>query len=220
MNAGERYKALCCDVAAIAERSGRDPDSITIVAISKQHSVAAIRSVYDAGCRHFGESRIQEALPKMAALSLSVNWHMVGHLQRNKASRAVAAFDWIHSVDTPALARKIAAADGRPRIFLQVNVSGEVTKRGLTPEEWQHELDTLLMLPHLTIQGMMMMAPFTDDAAALRHYFSRLRKFRDVLRKSHGLVLPDLSMGMSNDYPYAIEEGATIVRIGRAIFGS
>ncbi len=225
MDVANSYLKVQQTVANIAKRCGRNPKEITIVAVSKFYPWEYIHSAYRAGCLDFGESRVQEALPKMAEAPDDARWHMIGSLQRNKVSKVVGKFALIHSVDHPDVARKIAQISAEKEIvtpiLLQVNTSGEQSKHGLPPQEWLKEFEALLDVEGIEIDGLMTMAPLTEDEAVIRQCFGDLRKFRDKLREIAGeaFPLPSLSMGMSHDYHIAIEEGSTILRIGSAIFG-
>ena len=191
-------------------------NSVEVIAVSKQRTIAEIEAVYAEGCRNFGENRIPEVLEKIPSLPKDIQWHFIGALQKNKVNKAIGRFALIHSVDTPELAKKIAqsseVANVTTRILLQVNTSGEASKQGLNPESWRPHLETLFNLKHVEIQGLMTMAPLTDDIALIRKTFRSLREFGNELK------LPLLSMGMSHDYEIALEEGANLLRIGTAIF--
>ena len=212
-------------ISVAAQRVGRDAAEITLVAVSKTKPLDMVKIAYNLGVRHFGENRIQEALTKAAEFSPSnIAWHMIGHLQSNKASKAIGIFACIHSVDSLHLAEllnKHAETVGlRQAILLQVNVSGELSKEGMTKEETIPLARQIVALPHLDVQGLMTVAPLVEDAEEVRPVFQALRQLRDQLQQE----IPDncwqhLSMGMTDDFPVAIEEGATIVRVGRAIFG-
>ena len=211
-------------IAAAAARSRRPAAAIELVAISKTHGPDAIRAVADAGQTLFGESRVQEARAKTALLPSRLHWHFIGHLQKNKIRQALPHFELFHSLDSLDAARqfqRIAQEDGlRPRVLLEINVAGESTKFGFSPDAIGFDLEELLALDRLEITGLMGMAPFSDEPENSRRYFVRLRELRDDLQTRAGVGLPDLSMGMSGDYEVAIEEGATIVRVGSAIFGT
>ena len=189
---------------------------MNIVVISKGRTVAEIQEVYDAGCRDFGESRVAEALEKMEKLPKDIRWHFVGKLQRNKVNKIIGRFALIQSVDTKELAEKISEKSIEARIksaiLLEVNVSGETSKSGFSVAELRKEYPYLQSLQGIEIQGLMTMAPLTDDQNLIRACFSALRHLKEELQ------LPFLSMGMSQDYLIAIEEGATHLRIGSAIF--
>jgi pyridoxal phosphate enzyme (YggS family) len=215
-------------VAAAAERSGRAANSVLIVAVSKTIPVERIRAAYDLGFTTFGENRVQEAREKIAALSLpSLRWELVGHLQTNKAAVAVELFDRIQSVDSIKLAEvleKRAAAERKVLpILLEVNVAGEATKSGFAPEQVSDAVHAVAALPHLRPEGLMTIAPLVASPEEVRPVFRRLRELRDRVREAVPLGADggwqQLSMGMTDDFAVAIEEGATIVRIGRALFG-
>ena len=211
------------NIAAAAQRSGRPADAVELVAVSKTHGPEAIRAVADAGQTLFAESRVQEARVKTALLPSRLRWHFIGHLQKNKIRQALPLFELFHGVDSLDVARqfqRIAEEDGlRPRVLLEINVAGESTKYGFSPDALPFDLDDLLTLDRLEITGLMGMAPYHPEPENSRRYFVRLRELRDELQQRSGVGLPDLSMGMSGDYEVAIEEGATIVRVGSAIFG-
>lgn len=213
-----------CIVAA-ARRAGRDPNEITLVAVTKTVPVEAITMAYNLGLRHFGENRVQEALQKLPGRPPGATWHMIGHLQRNKAKIAVRIFDMVHSVDSVALAQELdrhcRALGKRLPVLLEVNVAGEASKFGFPPEGafWE-AVEQILTLPGLEVQGLMTVAPIATDPEMVRPVFRRLRELRDELRRRWpALAWPHLSMGMTDDFEVAIEEGATMVRLGRAIFG-
>jgi pyridoxal phosphate enzyme (YggS family) len=212
-------------IAAAAERGGRNPDQITLVAVSKTRPVELVKLAYNLGVVDFGENRVQEALPKIVEFHpQDIRWHMIGHLQSNKASKVVGAFDCVHSVDSLHLAqvldRHAEEHSVRLPILLQVNIAGEESKEGMTPADVPSLARQIVTLPHLEVQGLMTIAPLVADPEEVRPLFRALRSLRDRLRDE----LPQsswhhLSMGMTDDYVVAIEEGATIVRVGRAIFG-
>jgi len=204
-------------ISKAAERAGRSPAEITVVGVTKTVDAGVIEQAFQAGMRHFGESRIQEAkgkISRLAALQPRPVWHLVGHLQTNKARLATELFDMIHSIDSIRLAEAISQyAKQKMPILIEVNVSGEASKYGFGPDEVGPAIEQVARLPHLEIRGLMTIAPYTDDAEEARPVFQRLRELRDSLGLEH------LSMGMTDDFEAAIEEGATMVRIGRAIFG-
>jgi PLP dependent protein len=210
-------------IANAAKKSGRSSNKIALVAISKTHEVEKIRAALDAGQEVFGESRVQEARAKIPLLPSAARWHFVGRLQKNKIRHALPLFELFHSVDSIELARemnRIAGEDGlHSRVLLEVNVAGEGSKIGFAPDSLRTEMETLLELPRLTIEGLMTLPPLAPEAEASRKYFIALRELRDQLAKEFHADLPQLSMGMSGDFPVAIEEGATLVRVGTAIFG-
>ncbi|MGH2348823.1 MAG: YggS family pyridoxal phosphate-dependent enzyme [bacterium] len=219
-------------IAVASGRSGRT-DDVILVAVTKGVGIDLVRAAIAAGVTDFGENRIQEAAPKIHAMSgiegsflqglyHEARWHMVGHLQRNKARKALELFDVIQSVDSLRLAADLSARATAPlEVFLQVNVSGYQQKYGFPPDKVETAATEIATLPRLNLTGLMTIAPMTDDPEAVRPAFRRLRELRDRLNSLDipGLHLRHLSMGMSNDFEVAIEEGATIVRIGRAIFG-
>ena len=210
-------------IADATRKSGRSPNEIELVAISKTHEAEKVRAALDAGQQTFGESRVQEARAKIPLLPSSARWHFVGRLQKNKIRHALPLFELFHSVDSIDLAcemNRIADEEGvHPRVLLEVNVAGEGSKIGFAPDSLRSEMETLLALPRLSIEGLMTLPPLAPEAEASRKYFSTLRDFRDQLEKEFHADLPQLSMGMSGDFPVAIEEGATLVRVGTAIFG-
>lgn len=195
---------------------------ILLVVVSKKRTIEEIRTLYDMGCRHFGENRLDEALEKMEALPKDINWHMIGKIQSKKVSKVVAAkFFLIHSVDSVDLAEKISKESVKhgciTSILLQANTSGEETKHGLPIEAWKEHFDEVAALPSIEIRGWMTMAPLTEDMERIRKSFETLRVLRDSLATDQ-LPMPELSMGMSHDYWIAIHEGATMVRVGTNIF--
>ncbi|RMF89598.1 MAG: YggS family pyridoxal phosphate-dependent enzyme [Nitrospinota bacterium] len=211
---------------AAALRVGRAPEEISLVAVTKTVPIPRIREAIDAGITLFGENRVQEAREKVALLGRSrIRWHLIGHLQRNKVKYVFDLFDLIHSVDSLALAQEINKQGSKRNqvmpIFLQVNVAGEATKFGVSPEEALPLLKEMARLPYVAVRGLMTIPPLAEDAEASRPYFRELRLLRDEIAKVgiEGISLAELSMGMSNDYEVAIEEGATFVRIGSALFG-
>jgi len=204
-------------IVRACERSRRLPSEITLVAVTKEVGVSAIRAAFDCGLKHFGENRVQEAENKITQLldmRPEVTWHMVGHLQSNKAKRAVELFDIIHSVDSVKLAEVLSRrTEALLPVLLQVNVSGEATKSGFSTSEIDKAFQDIKRLSNLKVVGLMTIAPLVADPEEVRPVFKKLRELRDSLGLEH------LSMGMTDDFEVAIEEGATIVRIGRAIFG-
>jgi hypothetical protein len=210
-------------IAAACQRAGRDVNSVQLIAVSKTFPVESIREALEAGYLHFGESKIQEAEPKIAALPGSLHWHFIGRVQRNKVRKLLQSFEVIHAIDSLRLAaytNEIARELGLfPKVFLQVNVGGEATKGGFEPDDLRAEMESLLTLDRLEIIGLMCIPPAGPDAESARHWFDTLRELRDALESEFSLKLPSLSMGMSGDYAVAIEEGATHVRVGSAIFG-
>src|SRR5207244_7977712 len=211
------------EIAQGSAKAGRSADELELVAISKTHDAAKVREAIEAGQILFGESRVQEARVKIPELPSSLRWHFVGHLQKNKIRHALPLFELIHSVDSLTLAQdinRIAEEDGmHPRVLLEVNVAGEGSKFGFVPEKLREEMESLLALPRLSILGLMCIPPIADEAEASRKYFVTLREFRDSLQTEFHVDLAQLSMGMTQDYVVAVEEGATLVRVGTAIFG-
>jgi hypothetical protein len=206
-----------------ARRSGRTVDQIELVAVSKTHAAEKVAAAAEAGQSLFGESRVQEARAKIPLLPSRLRWHFIGHLQKNKIRHALPLFELFHGIDSLALAQemeRIADEAGiRPRILLEVNLAGEASKHGFSPEALRRDLESALSLGRLTIEGLMTLPPLAPEAEASRPYFVALRELRDQLETEFNVRLPQLSMGMSGDYPIAIEEGATLVRVGTAIFG-
>jgi pyridoxal phosphate enzyme (YggS family) len=210
-------------IAATAARVGRDPSSITLVAVSKTMPVEVIREGLAAGITILGENRVQEARDKIASLPGRATWHLVGHLQTNKAKLAVQLFEMVHSLDSLKLAEALdrhgQEAGNVVRCLVEVNLGGEESKSGTTEEGVRSLLEAAGRLTHLKIEGLMTIPPFLADPEQVRPYFRRLRNLRDKLA-GEGFHLADLSMGMTHDFEVAIEEGATMVRIGTAIFGA
>lgn len=210
-------------IAEAAKKSGRSADDIELVAISKTHDAARVREAIEADQTLFGESRVQEARMKIPELPSNIRWHFVGHLQKNKIRYALPLFELIHSVDSLDLAQqidRIAQEEGsHPRVLLEVNVAGEGSKFGFQPPKLRQEMERLLSLPRLSIEGVMCLPPIAEEAEASRKYFVQLRELRDSIEKEFSLKLPRLSMGMTQDFAIAVEEGATLVRVGTAIFG-
>jgi len=234
----ERIADVQAEIERACHRAGRSPDSVTLVAVSKTHSPEDIATAVRAGLRQFGENRVEEAIPKMAAVAERVDeslvWHMIGHVQSRKARHVTAGFALLHSLDSVRLAERLSRAlaerDGALEVLLEVNVSGEETKHGWDAYYWQDRAEArralwddvarILALPGLAVRGLMTMAPIVDDPEEARPVFAALRTLRDALANDFPAAAWDhLSMGMTDDYPVAIEEGATLVRIGRAIFG-
>jgi len=210
-------------IAQAAAKVGRAPGEVELVAITKTHAAEKVHEAIQAGQTLFGESRVQEARAKIPELPSAIRWHFVGHLQKNKIRHALPLFEMIHSVDSLALAQevnRIAEEEGmHPRVLLETNVAGEGSKFGFSPDKLREQMEELLVLPRLSIEGLMTIPPLTEEAEASRTYFGELRQLRDALNKEFNLKLPQLSMGMTQDYAVAIEEGATLVRVGTAIFG-
>ena len=206
-----------------AHRVGRQVLDVRLVAVSKTYPPAVIQEAWNSGQHVFGENRVQDALPKIAELPAEAEWHFIGHLQSNKIRKALPAFTLIHGVDNLELAQQINRIAGEmgltANILLEINVSGEATKFGFSPADLRENLEGLLCLPNIRINGLMTMAPYSEDPETARPVFSKLRILRDELAAQSGQALPELSMGMSGDFEVAIQEGAPIVRIGSSIFG-
>ncbi len=227
-------------IAEAALRAGRDPAEIVLVAVTKTHPAETVAVAYQAGVRHFGENRVEEGTVKIPAVHAVIpgprpTWHMVGHVQSRKAQAVVTHFDYVHSVDRLKIARRLSRfaqeADRTLPVLLECNVSGEETKFGFDLQGWERDearrepffdvVEELLTLPGLVVQGLMTMAPFVADPETVRPVFASLRTLMDALRERFPThEWRHLSMGMTDDFEVAIEEGATMVRIGRAIFGA
>ena len=222
-NLADRLENIHHRIATAARRAGRDPSRIELVAVSKTHSAETVREAFDCGQTLFGENRVQELLAKAPLLPAAARWHLIGHLQTNKIRKVLPAVELTHGVDSLDLARemdRIAADLGLfPRVLLEVNVSGEESKFGFAPEAIREQLDALLALPRVQVEGLMTIAPYAENPEDARPVFARLRALRDDLAVRSGTPLPTLSMGMSGDFEVAIAEGATLVRVGSAIFG-
>ena len=223
MSVAENLERVRGKIADAAAKSGRSPEDVELVAVTKTHPADRVREAIDVGQTLFGENKVQEARAKIPELPSSARWHLIGHLQKNKIRHALPLFELIHSVDSLELAtaiNRIADEDGqRPRVLLEVNVSGEGSKFGFKPAALRSQMDELLALNRLSIEGLMTIPPFAPEPDASRHFFAELRELRDELAQIGGITLPQLSMGMSDDFAVAIEEGATLVRVGTAIFG-
>ena len=223
----DRVAAVRERIARAAERASRPPDDITLVAVSKTFPAEAVRAAFAAGVRHFGENRVQEASAKIDALadlrSRGLKWHLIGHLQSNKGRKAASLFDVVQSVDSVALAERLARAakeSGRARrVLVQVDLAGETTKSGLPEADLTEALRRMGDLDGLQVTGLMALPPYLGPEE-VRPYFRRLRILRDEAVQEGLLDGNDLSMGMSHDFEAAVEEGATIVRVGSAIFGA
>jgi pyridoxal phosphate enzyme (YggS family) len=219
----ENFHSIRQCIAAACARAGREPASVTLLAVSKTHPPETIRAAVEAGQVLFGENKIQEAKAKIPSCPGRARWHFIGHLQSNKVRDAVELFEMIQGVDSLGIAREISkravqAAKTVP-ILLEVNVAGEGSKFGYRPEQLQAELNELNALPRLEIHGLMAIPPFTPVPEKARPYFQRLRELKAGCEQTLGVPLPHLSMGMSGDFEVAIEEGSTLVRIGTALFG-
>jgi hypothetical protein len=217
----ERLREVRDRIDAALQRGGHG-QQVTIVAVTKTHGPDAVAAAWEAGLENVGENRIQEALTKMDAVRVSVRWHLIGHLQRNKAKH-VTRFDLVHSLDSPRLADavdEVGRAAGRPiEVLVQLNVVGESSKGGYAPDTLEAEADRLRTMSGMRVRGVMTMAPLEADDRTLRTVFSGARQAREILR-SRGHQATELSMGMSNDFEVAVEEGATFVRLGTILFGA
>ena len=220
----DQLQEIRANIAAAEERAGRPAGSTTLLAVSKTFPVSDIMHAYADGQRIFGENRLQEAMEKIPAMPADCVWHLIGPLQRNKVRKALEqGIALIEAVDSRKLAEAISRIAGElgmiAAILLEVNIDGEESKHGFTPEELQQEWDALTSLPNLDIRGLMCIPAPTEDPEGARPAFAALRQLAEQLRARGPLPLPELSMGMSHDYAIAVEEGATIVRVGSAIFG-
>ena len=234
----ERLALVRERIEVAASRGGRRTEQIVLVAVSKTHSPRRICELHEAGVRHFGENRVQERESKLARVAgLDATWHMIGHLQKNKAARATGLFDSIDSLDSVALAQKLdrarsevmmeesgkralATAGGRLRVLVEVKLDPEPAKSGAESKDVPRLVEAIMHLPHLELRGLMGVPPYFDDPEETRPYFRALRELRDAVQKQmREEMLPVLSMGMSHDFEIAIEEGATEIRVGTALFG-
>lgn len=213
-------------ISAACERSGRRLSDVEIIAVTKTHGPEAVREAWEAGLGIVGENKVQEAMWKQPLCVSGPEWHLIGHLQRNKVRHALEMFECFHSIDSVALLDRIetiASESGkRPRVLLEVNVSGERSKDGMSPSEVPAAIEHIMnSCPSITLEGFMTMAPFfpSEKVEETRPFFSGLRKLRDAMETEFGASFPRLSMGMSGDYHIAVEEGATWVRLGTVLFG-
>jgi pyridoxal phosphate enzyme (YggS family) len=226
----DRYSTLCHRLTSAAQRAGRDPNDVTLIAVSKGRSLNDIIELRSLGHTDFGENRVEEAIEKIDAAASKITWHMIGHIQSRKAKDVAKNFAWVHSVESASLAEKLSravAASPLP-ILLECNISGEESKYGLQAsrfddaDQWNQLcaiIESILAQPNLQVRGLMTMAPVVEAAESARPVFRKLRQLRDKLAKQFpGADWSHLSMGMTDDFEVAIEEGATMVRIGRAIF--
>jgi pyridoxal phosphate enzyme (YggS family) len=224
---GENLQQVRQKIETAARRASRKPEEILLIGVSKTHPADAIREAYDAGLRQFGENRVQEWEGKRGALAdLSASWHLIGHLQSNKAARAAKAFHSVDSVDDLSLAQRLDRAQAEKsggeklRVLIEVHMGGEETKSGVSEANLPELAQGILTLPHLEFAGLMCIPPFRENPEDVRPFFETLRKLKEKLESRIGGPLPTLSMGMSHDFEAAILEGSTEVRIGTAIFGS
>jgi pyridoxal phosphate enzyme (YggS family) len=228
----ERIALVQQQIERACGRANRDPASVTLIAVSKTHPAEVVADAVAAGLRHFGENRVEEASVKIPEVSRQpvapLTWHMIGHVQSRKARDVAPLFDSVQSVDSVKLAMKLSQAvpEGRRlAVLLECNVSGEESKGGFAAADatvlasLAQALREIAALPGLDVRGLMTMAPIVDEMGAVRPVFASLRRLRDALQDATGHALPELSMGMTDDYPVAVEEGATMVRVGRALFG-
>ena len=214
-------------IAGAALRAGRKPEDVLLIGVSKTHPAEAIRDAYEAGLRHFGENRVQEWEGKLPLLGdLQATWHLIGHLQSNKAARAAKAFDCLDSIDDWSLAQRVDRAQGEKksggklRVLIEVHLGGEDSKSGVAAAELAGVADRVLGCEYLRLAGLMCIPPFMENPQQVRPYFAELRRLKEQLETQFAASLPVLSMGMSHDFEAAIQEGATEVRVGTAIFGA
>jgi hypothetical protein len=222
----ERLVRVREQIARAAERAGRSAENITLIAVSKTFDSATVQQAVDAGACDLGENRVQEGITKVASIKGDVRWHLIGHLQSNKARQAVETFDVIHTIDSSQLAERLDRVAGdlarKPEVLVQVDLAHEPTKSGADEGELPAIIEALDSASHLEFRGLMTLPPFFDSPEQTRPYFRRLREILDALNRGRALEqrLTELSMGMSHDFEAAIEEGATMVRVGTAIFGT
>ncbi|MBP8261439.1 MAG: YggS family pyridoxal phosphate-dependent enzyme [Verrucomicrobia bacterium] len=209
---------------AACRKAGRDPDTVRLLAVTKNQPPDRVREAADLGLQWFGENRIQEAKAKIPLCPSHLHWHFIGHLQSNKCRDASLGFSMIESVDSLSLARELekwaARSAKKIPVLLEVNVAGESSKFGYRPDALRAEIEAINALPHLEVQGLMTLAPWAPDPEKARPVFRRLRELKEECGRALGAPLPELSMGMSGDFEVAIEEGATIIRVGTALFGN
>ena len=223
LEVAENLLAVAGKITAACSRVGRDTKSVELIAVSKTFPAESVREAFEAGQLVFGESKVQEAEPKIETMPGTLHWHFIGRVQRNKVRKLLQHFEVIHAIDSLRLASfadEVARELGLfPKVFLQVNVAKEASKGGFEAEGLRAEMESLLTLERLEIIGLMCIPPVGPDAESSRTWFASLREMRDALEIEFGVKLPALSMGMSGDFEVAIEEGATHVRVGAAIFG-
>lgn len=221
----ENLEQVKKNIEEACKKAGRSPDEVTLIAVSKTKPVALLQEAYDAGARCFGENKVQEIVDKYPQLPSDIRWHMIGHLQRNKVKYIVDKVEMIHSVDSLRLAETIeqeASKHGvKVPVLLEVNVAGEETKFGLRPDEVLPLIEAVSEFPHIKIQGLMTIAPYVEDPEENREIFRQLKKLSvDIEAKNiNNVTMSVLSMGMTGDYQVAVQEGATMVRVGTGIFG-
>ena len=220
----EALERVQTTIREACEKVGRRMDEVEVIGVTKTHGPDVVREAWEAGIRIFGENKVQEAGVKIPECVSGPEWHLIGHLQRNKAYPALELFSVIHSVDSLRLVEQLERVAGeaghRPQVLLEINVSGEASKDGLRPEQAPEVIDCLMSCRSLTWTGLMTLAPFCPEPEQTRPVFAALRELRDRWESEYGIGLPNLSMGMSNDYPIAVEEGATWLRLGTALFGN
>jgi len=219
----QNYSRLCAEIRQSAEKAGRNPEDVRLLAVSKKVPSERLRILWGLGHRLFGENRVQEARVKIPEMPSGGEWHFIGGLQTNKAKDAVEWFDVVESVDRLELAQELQkraeAAGKNLKVLIEVNVGGEVAKHGAQPEDVPNLLSAVNGMSRLEVRGLMAIPPFRENPEEARPFFRKLREIRDRLEQVSGVGLPELSMGMSHDFPVAIAEGATWVRIGTALFG-
>ncbi|MEI8235132.1 MAG: YggS family pyridoxal phosphate-dependent enzyme [Verrucomicrobiota bacterium] len=219
----ENFARVRAQIADAAARCGRRAEEVTLIAVSKTHGPEAVREAIAAGQLLFGENRVQEGRAKALLLPGALRWHLIGHLQSNKIRQALGVFERIQSIDTVELARDVNRVAGEmglsPKVLLEVNVAGEGSKFGFRPEALRASMEEILCLDRVAVDGLMTIPPYAPEPEDSRRYFAALRELRDRLSGEFGVPLPELSMGMSGDFPVAIGEGATLVRVGTALFG-
>lgn len=223
MSLADNLRTVLASIAAAVTRAGREPGAVRLVAVTKTWPAETVREIVEAGQRALGENKVQELLGKVPELPAEVEWHLIGHLQQNKTRKILPHCALIHSIDSADLARQVSRLAGElgltAKILLQVNVANDDAKFGFPVVEARASFGELIALPHLEIRGLMTVPPYDEDLEKVRPHFKRLRELRDELAAAHQCDLPELSMGMSHDFAIAIEEGATLVRIGSSIFG-
>jgi pyridoxal phosphate enzyme (YggS family) len=221
----DNYDGVINKIAASCEKSGRNPDEVTLVAVSKTKPVSMLQEIYEHGCRNFGENYVQELVDKYETMPKDIKWHMIGHLQRNKVKYIIDKVALIHSVDSLRLAEEISKEAVKKQvevdILIEVNVAGEESKFGTTVAETTQLVEEIAKLPAIHIKGLMTSAPYVEDSEENRQYFAQLKQLSvDISGKNIDNVTMDvLSMGMTGDYEIAVSEGATLVRVGTGIFG-
>ena len=219
-----RIERVRARVVAAAERADRDPEDVLLVAVTKGTAAANVNAAIAAGITDIGENRVQEASDKQQLVTGNVRWHLIGHLQTNKAARAARLFDVVHSVDSRRVAEALSTNRPRDRdpliVMVEVELTGIPTRFGVAEADVEGVIQELVNVPSIHVMGLMTIAPHLEDAEGARPYFVRLRHLRDHVEHVTGWALPELSMGMSDDFDVAVEEGATMVRVGRAIFGT